>query len=262
MSENSDTCPVCSMTAKMMPLNSREIIGINCPRCGKFFEAPYQNRSSSKIEKFPQDHITKATSAWIRQQNSLGSMPTLDATLIEHALDVPEPSIISKSEGLLEECGRRTKHFRQNVFEPCGPLLAITWAADLDELRHLVGLLLEQEFLINSVASHNITLSAKGIREVEAKKKEIASAQVFVAMSFDPKLDFVYDKGLYPGIRLPVMEPFRIDRHDHINRIDDEIIAQIRRSRFLVADFTGQNTECILRRVLLSVGPRCHLDMP
>jgi nucleoside 2-deoxyribosyltransferase len=30
-------------------------------------------------------------------------------------------------------------------------------------------------------------------------------------------------------------------RHEHVNRIDDEIIAQIRKSRFMVADFTSQN---------------------
>ena len=30
----------------------------------------------------------------------------------------------------------------------------------------------------------------------------------------------------------------RIDRKEHINKIDDEIIAEIRRSRFLVADFS------------------------
>ncbi|MHB1951567.1 MAG: hypothetical protein ACYCQK_08840 [Acidiferrobacteraceae bacterium] len=34
----------------------------------------------------------------------------------------------------------------------------------------------------------------------------------------------------------------RIDQHPHNNRIDDEIIAKIRQSRFLVADFThGEN---------------------
>jgi nucleoside 2-deoxyribosyltransferase len=30
-----------------------------------------------------------------------------------------------------------------------------------------------------------------------------------------------------------------VDRHDHNNKIDDEIISQIRRSRLLIADFTG-----------------------
>jgi len=30
----------------------------------------------------------------------------------------------------------------------------------------------------------------------------------------------------------------RIDKKEHVNKIDDEIVAEIRRSRFVVADFT------------------------
>ena len=36
----------------------------------------------------------------------------------------------------------------------------------------------------------------------------------------------------------PTNEPVRIDQKERLNKIDDEIIAEIRRSRFLVADFT------------------------
>jgi nucleoside 2-deoxyribosyltransferase len=34
--------------------------------------------------------------------------------------------------------------------------------------------------------------------------------------------------------------PMRIDSKEHVNKICDEIIAEIRRSKLLVADFTGQ----------------------
>ena len=34
-------------------------------------------------------------------------------------------------------------------------------------------------------------------------------------------------------------KPLRIDKTEHVNKICDEIIAQIRRSRFLVVDYTG-----------------------
>lgn len=84
-------------------------------------------------------------------------------------------------------------------------------------------------------------LTAKGVAEVEAEQKRVASDQAFVAMSFDPAMKPVYDDRLHPGIRNAGYKPFRVDRHDHANRIDDEIMAQIRRSRFVVADFTGQN---------------------
>jgi hypothetical protein len=49
-----------------------------------------------------------------------------------------------------------------------------------------------------------------------------------------------FDEGIQPAVRAAGYEPLRIDKLDHLNRIDDEIIGQIRRSRFMVADFTGQ----------------------
>ena len=43
-----------------------------------------------------------------------------------------------------------------------------------------------------------------------------------------------------PGIGDAGYEPVRVDKVEHNNRIDDEIVAAIRACRFLVADFTGQ----------------------
>ena len=48
----------------------------------------------------------------------------------------------------------------------------------------------------------------------------------------------VWREGMEPAIRDTGYEPLRIDLKEHTNKIDDEIIAQIRRSRFVVADFT------------------------
>ena len=57
-------------------------------------------------------------------------------------------------------------------------------------------------------------------------------------MWFDESMMAVYQEGIEPAIRAAGYRPLRIDQKEHINRIDDEIIAEIRRSRFLVADFT------------------------
>ncbi len=46
------------------------------------------------------------------------------------------------------------------------------------------------------------------------------------------------EHGIEPAIKDAGYKPLRIDQKEHINKIDDEIIAEIRRSRFLVADFT------------------------
>jgi hypothetical protein len=74
----------------------------------------------------------------------------------------------------------------------------------------------------------------------EIKKTAHSSARCFVAMWFHDSMVEVYEKAIVAAILDTGFEPLRIDRHEHVNRIDDEIIGQIKRSRFMVADFTGQ----------------------
>lgn len=62
-------------------------------------------------------------------------------------------------------------------------------------------------------------------------------------MWFNESMNEAFDDGIDPGIRDAGYEPLRIDRKEHNNKIDDEIIAEIRRSRFVVADFTCPTTE-------------------
>ena len=59
-------------------------------------------------------------------------------------------------------------------------------------------------------------------------------------MSFAASQLHVWQSVMEPGISEAGYRPIRVDRYEHTNRIDDEIMAQIRRCRFLVADFTGQ----------------------
>jgi nucleoside 2-deoxyribosyltransferase len=49
----------------------------------------------------------------------------------------------------------------------------------------------------------------------------------------------VYEQGIKLAIERAGFAPMLIRNKEHANKIDDEIIAEIRRSAFLVADFTG-----------------------
>jgi hypothetical protein len=57
-------------------------------------------------------------------------------------------------------------------------------------------------------------------------------------MCFNEKMKQVYASSIEPGIRDAGFAPMLISEKEHVNKIDDEIIAEIRRSAFLVADFT------------------------
>jgi hypothetical protein len=120
--------------------------------------------------------------------------------------------------------------------------LAVAYVADLKELtivlRYLVDIkvieyLKGQEQLVRMTPSGHAYADEKGSRNRD-------SQQAFVAMWFDASMGDAYQAGFEQGISKAGYRAMRIDRHEHSNRIDDEIIAQIRRSRFLVADFTGQ----------------------
>ena len=57
-------------------------------------------------------------------------------------------------------------------------------------------------------------------------------------MWFAPEMTNIYENILAPAIQSAGYIPHRVDQREHIDKIDDEIILQIR-SRFVVADATG-----------------------
>lgn len=58
-------------------------------------------------------------------------------------------------------------------------------------------------------------------------------------MWFDKQLKPAWDNGFEPALKATGYEPIRVDHVQHNNKIDDQIIADIRLSGLLVADFTG-----------------------
>ena len=64
--------------------------------------------------------------------------------------------------------------------------------------------------------------------------------QAFVAMWFDESMHSAWTDGIRSGVEAAGYKAIRIDKQEHNNRIDDEIVAEIRKSKFTVSDFTGQ----------------------
>src|SRR5207253_2064966 len=61
----------------------------------------------------------------------------------------------------------------------------------------------------------------------------------FVAMWFDNSMEAAYSEGIAPAISTAGYQPYRMKDVEHNNKICDEILAEIRKSRFVVAEFTG-----------------------
>lgn len=95
--------------------------------------------------------------------------------------------------------------------------------------------------------TNQLYITARGyqrLREIAKPGKD--SNQCFVAIWFTSEMNQVYEKAIKPAIEFkekgassPRFEAVKIDNVEHLNDINDEIIAQIRRSRFMVCDLTG-----------------------
>lgn len=85
----------------------------------------------------------------------------------------------------------------------------------------------------------NVDTTVPGLVFVqEQEHPALESRNCFVAMWFGPEMISAYDDGIAPAIEANGYNPVRIDRADYNNKIDDEILSQIRRARFVVADFS------------------------
>jgi hypothetical protein len=118
--------------------------------------------------------------------------------------------------------------------------IASAWleVAEPAELSDVLAALKDED-LVRIDQSENIRPTAKGLERLDTLGlSPVNSDQAFVAMWFSPSLDGAFADGFEAAIRDNGYRAMRIDKKEHANKIDDEIIAEIRRSRFLVADFT------------------------
>ena len=84
-----------------------------------------------------------------------------------------------------------------------------------------------------------VSLSFSGYEKVsELLTLNIDSQQAFVAMWFDSEMDGVFEQAIAPAIKDVGYRPVIINQKQHNNHIVEEIIAEIRRSKFVIADFT------------------------
>ena len=75
----------------------------------------------------------------------------------------------------------------------------------------------------------------------EHLREQGTGQQVFVAMWFDESLDATYTEGFKQGIAQAGYAPYRVDQDTHhSDKLDDRVLAGIRQSRIIVADFTRE----------------------
>jgi nucleoside 2-deoxyribosyltransferase len=209
--------------------------GGSCARCGRVRIA------ETVITSFRQNHRLHILSAFFRRTPDAPVVTPLNVDELIAGMPILR-SVPAKLNGLL-------KLLVDSPLSPGTPLTfspssdyPLIFAADGQEANYLLGQLTARGFVSSIAGTGKFLVTADGYERMEeldaASTKSIRNA--FVAMWFDNARESIYNQAIEPAIREAGYQPIRIDKTEHVKRIDDEIIAQIRQSRFMVADFTGQ----------------------
>ena len=130
---------------------------------------------------------------------------------------------------------RRMDHtFSLNHQQPGPEAQKLIALSDSDDARDLHALLqaIKGMGLINDAGSSinvsRYSLTPAGWQYLDKLAvREVVSLQAFVAMWFDKETESAFVEGIKPAIEELGYRAFRIDKKEHVNKVDDEIIAEI-----------------------------------
>jgi len=256
-----EQCLICGFPAEHTGFDDYD-----CFRCGKI---KIRSMAATAFEHFHLSPRERANMSGALRENPQPLNTPEDVT---HLRDTPTPSVAQRADKLFSFLQKQwpkpgtdlaiDSSIIQELFSAQLDLVRVKAKAELFRLQASicgaacaenydeVGFLLEEylcktkEFLVPlTIRTWSFKISPKGWDYLEHGSPNVESAKVFVAMSFNaenPKLLELYQFGIEKGLEEAGYEAIRVDRNKHLNLIDDEIMAGIRKSRFIVADLTDQ----------------------
>lgn len=234
-SDRGVACWICGRGATAYRLDKREGSHIHCGLCGKYWI------SSSLYASGHTDVETWKLSSAVRM-------------LTEKGVDINLYS--NNYKGLIGQT-----RFPDNPFELMDALLRFLYRRDpkiganivCDSQSDYPAIGLRNPGQLQTILSYarheglivsegiGVELTLDGWRRLDQLNREgVDSNKVFVAMWFDESLADVWENGFEAAIRSCNYDPVRVDNVQYNHKICDEIIANIRSAKFVVADFTGQ----------------------
>lgn len=226
-------CPICGQSG-FLGRNLGETNEGRCERCGRYqvvngraialvWESEYTDRQRANMSSY----LFENPGFVISQEN------------FESLLSIKTPSFHSRADKLLLNLEKETNYIGKYL-NGNPSWLASSWSLNDGELEEIIQFLQLSGRIFRPDTKREYKITPQGWEHLE-KLKEVnpQSDQCFVAMWFDDNMKKIYDEVFVKAITDAGYGPHRVDQREYNDKIDDEIIVQIRRSRFIVADFTG-----------------------
>lgn len=250
-------CPICTATCTdARQARAKDVMEYDCPRCGDYSITRQTTINLESAGMSKQDRAKVA--GYLRERTLRGDsrIRILSQQFPDEDFDVPVvtldeiianrfPCAISERlDRALKNLHRLSEHLGDEIsldLEMDGPVL---FAEHKDAFNFIVNTLHEAGWvrLDPIFGTAGIVLTVSGLNRIAELERSIAgkdSKQTFIAMWFDTSLDRAWEDGFKKACDAVGYKALRMDLKEHNEKICDAIIAEIRKSRFLVADFTG-----------------------
>ena len=271
--EETKRCPLCKAQCEVYSFGtSNDHYTITCQVCGKY------NLSETAIDflhnRKDNFHIISGVIRnYCELHKDVGNpfaitavMFSDDAKFQADFISKAPKSVLEKASLFLQYISRKSNYPGNKVSIKPSQDYSICFCKNEEELNFYLKHLNEiGDIKTNAVPTegYNISLTAEGWRKVEnSGKPNVESKQAFVAMPFNESMNEIFEKCICPlgdeknenyiGFKM-----LRIDQKQFNDKICDQIIAEIKQSRFLIADCTG-----LREAVLFEAGYAMGLGLP
>ncbi len=213
-------------------------------------------------------------SGYVAQENLNNKTPSIDAIMkgddwLSNLPDIPDEEerafMLLKSLKVLEpglgeeipSCiiqDRSVGGYRGVFTAPF--LWAVSYCCNVTEFDFLLFDLKQKEFInasepidlppihpLQPIKEVHIRITPKGLRKIKNIQNRTPnqnSQQAFIAMWIDSSVDTV-KTSIQKAIKEAGYKPLRIDDKSHNNKICDEILSEIKESRFIICDLTSES---------------------
>jgi nucleoside 2-deoxyribosyltransferase len=228
-----DTCFICETPMPGFEWADGKVI--NCAVCGEYepLEPFLQKRHDHGLEN------NYLLSGALRENYEKGIIFRIESSkqLLDSVLIPKTP--LEKIDRILLFIAKKTDFINKGV-KYKSAMFAIVYAKDELEFNYYFANAQELGYIDKNSIHGYLRLSIKGWERVaEISKLQPNSNQAFVAMSFNPELYYIWENGFEPALKEVGYDAIRVDTVQTNGKIDDKIIADIRKSGLVVADFTG-----------------------
>lgn len=241
-----DVCPIChrALNEDLRTNDHVNILHVECSYCGNY-KITSHVLHSWLIDRQQRNDPDMDMSIALRHLG-LGSTSVIKLTDknyedIKQRVRIPSDPL-EVLDLLMIHCGRLATRFNVGISIPVTDI-PLLFVHDDNEMQAILVMAMELEFIGQyhfDKKYYTFSLLVKGWEKItQLRKVRSESKQVFVAMKFgDSVLDKIFEKAIVQAVELCGYHAYRIDKDQHNDKICDKIIAEIKQSAFIIADFT------------------------